>query len=149
MCSRRGPPRDPRVPKVPRHRSLWCPKSLKPSGGSYTRVPHRKWILGMPLEHPMNTEFEAHGSDFPGFPEGPFVLVAGSSAIRARRGVLGAEVSGFASHLDVLPPSAVLERATIGCHTRAGRLRSQFCNSRRLSWNTCRGMGIPAIRKAI
>jgi hypothetical protein len=25
----------------------------------------------------MNTEFEAHGSDFPGVPEGPFVLVAG------------------------------------------------------------------------
>ena len=25
----------------------------------------------------MNTEFEAHRSDFPGFPEGPFVLVAG------------------------------------------------------------------------
>jgi hypothetical protein len=25
----------------------------------------------------MNTEFEAHCSDFPGFPEGPLVLVAG------------------------------------------------------------------------
>ena len=25
----------------------------------------------------MNAEFEAHRSDFPGFPEGPFVLVAG------------------------------------------------------------------------
>jgi len=25
----------------------------------------------------MNTEFEALRSDFPGFPEGPFVLVAG------------------------------------------------------------------------
>ena len=25
----------------------------------------------------MNTEFEAHLSDFPGFPEGPFVLAAG------------------------------------------------------------------------
>ena len=25
----------------------------------------------------MNTEFEAHRSDFPGFPEGPFVLVVG------------------------------------------------------------------------
>jgi hypothetical protein len=25
----------------------------------------------------MNTEFEAHRSDFPGVPEGPFVLVAG------------------------------------------------------------------------
>lgn len=25
----------------------------------------------------MNTEFEAQRSDFPGFPEGPFVLVAG------------------------------------------------------------------------
>jgi hypothetical protein len=25
----------------------------------------------------MNTEFEVHRSDFPGFPEGPFVLVAG------------------------------------------------------------------------
>jgi len=24
----------------------------------------------------MNTEFEAHRSDFPGFPEGPFGLVA-------------------------------------------------------------------------
>jgi len=25
----------------------------------------------------MNTEFEVHRSDFPGFPEGPFVLMTG------------------------------------------------------------------------
>jgi len=25
----------------------------------------------------MNPDFEVHGSDFPGFPEGPFVLIAG------------------------------------------------------------------------
>jgi hypothetical protein len=43
------------------------------------------------------------------------VLMTGRLQSDPRRGVLGAEVSGFASHLDVLPPSGVLERMTIGC----------------------------------
>src|SRR5215510_14680740 len=36
---------------------------------------------------------ERHRSDFPGFPEGPFVLAARSLAIRARPGVVDAEVA--------------------------------------------------------
>ena len=47
------------------------------------------------------------------------MLMTGRLQSEPRRGVLGAEVSGFASHLDVLPPSGVLERMTIGCLTLA------------------------------
>src|SRR5262245_5412492 len=61
--------------------------------------------------------------------------MARSPVIRIRRGVLGAEVSGFASHLDVLPPSGVLERMTVGCLTGGGFGRSsaiRLCRNRLL-----------------
>jgi hypothetical protein len=62
----------------------------------------------------MNTEVEMHRSDFPGFPEEPFVLVARSLAIRARPRAVGAEVSGFASIPISLPFKLVRDQSLIG-----------------------------------
>jgi len=51
----------------------------------------------------MNPEFEAHGSDFPGLPEGPSVLVAGRLQSEPRVAFLP-EVSGFCFAFGRSPP---------------------------------------------
>src|SRR5215831_20800590 len=58
----------------------------------------------------MNPELEAKGSDLRGFPEGPALLWP-VPAIRARSGILGAEVSGFPRRL-----AAVLSFRCSGAH---------------------------------